>query len=72
MITPPVGTNPWVIKAVTQAPVRPIIAGALPYVLLCRDDVDDRDCRLCGDEGPHAAHRVAFTRPMTCSRNPGF
>lgn len=58
MITPPVGMNLWVIEAVTKAPVHPIIAGALRYVLLCRDDVEDRHFRLCGDEGPHTAHRV--------------
>ncbi len=34
MITPPVGMNLFVIKAVTKAPMGRIIAGSAPYVLL--------------------------------------
>jgi C4-dicarboxylate transporter DctM subunit len=33
-ITPPVGMNLFTIKAITQAPMREIIRGALPYVVL--------------------------------------
>jgi len=34
LITPPVGMNLFTLKAITQAPMGPIIRGALPYVLL--------------------------------------
>jgi C4-dicarboxylate transporter DctM subunit len=33
-ITPPVGMNLFTIKAITKAPMGPIIRGAAPYVLL--------------------------------------
>jgi C4-dicarboxylate transporter, DctM subunit len=33
-ITPPVGMNLFTIKAITNAPMAPIIRGSLPYVLL--------------------------------------
>jgi C4-dicarboxylate transporter DctM subunit len=33
-ITPPVGMNLFTIKAITKAPMREIIRGAAPYVLL--------------------------------------
>jgi C4-dicarboxylate transporter, DctM subunit len=34
LITPPVGMNLFTIKAITNAPIREIIAGVLPYVAL--------------------------------------
>ncbi len=34
LITPPVGMNLFAIKAITRAPIREIIAGVTPYVLL--------------------------------------
>lgn len=34
MITPPVGMNLFTIKAITQAPLGPIIRGSAPYVVL--------------------------------------
>jgi C4-dicarboxylate transporter DctM subunit len=34
LITPPVGMNLFTIKAVTKAPIGPIIRGSLPYVFL--------------------------------------
>jgi C4-dicarboxylate transporter DctM subunit len=34
MITPPVGMNLFVIKAITNAPLAEVIKGAAPYVLL--------------------------------------
>jgi C4-dicarboxylate transporter DctM subunit len=34
LITPPVGMNLFTIKAITQAPMREVMSGAVPYVLL--------------------------------------
>ena len=34
LITPPVGMNLFVIKGITGAPIREIVRGTLPYVLL--------------------------------------
>jgi C4-dicarboxylate transporter DctM subunit len=34
LITPPVGMNLFVIRGIVDAPIREIMAGALPYVLL--------------------------------------
>jgi C4-dicarboxylate transporter, DctM subunit len=34
LITPPVGMNLFVIKGITDAPIREIVRGTLPYVLL--------------------------------------
>lgn len=34
MITPPVGMNLFVIKGITDAPLRRVVRGASPYVVL--------------------------------------